>query len=711
MSLSSFVAHFHGPPARAEGGKEVIRVGILGFPNVGKSALFNALTGGEAKVANWPGATVEIHYGYAKYAGRLIEFTDLPGVYSLGEGGTIGEIVKSYLLLQRPDVLLVLVDGTNVERTLSLALQAAELSDKVVIAITKLDLAHSRGIHVNVEGLSRALGRKVVPTSVGWGLGLEELMRAIVEVHESRRGAPLRVDYGPLEPYLAEISSKLEQAELPSYLNARWVAVKLLERDSFVERLVGERAREAVEDAREMGVEVTRALGKEPAGVIAEARFRRSLSIAAGNVARSTLRLRRAERADKLMLDPRLSPLISAAFIFALFFAGFTVNTGFPLNVILSSFGFSQLAELVDKYNLAALMEAGIGYAISLLERLLEDSPEWARSLLIEGVVGGISVVLLFLPLIFTIALMFALLEDSGLAPRFAYGLHPHTCKVGLSGHSLFPAVVCLGCNVGGLMAVRASPNYAERLKLYLLLPFLPCQARLIVFLALAAAVGSLVGLVGILVTYFASISLVALLSYLLDKIYKSSRPIMLMDIPNLHMPLRRVVWWMAWSTTKHFLYRTGSVIFIGALLTWALSSFTPSLEYTSDPSRSIAAHISKALVPLFEPIGIEGEKSWMVIYGLMAGFVAKEIYLSSMAVITGIENPIEAISSLGLSEATILALMAFIALYIPCLGTISVIYTETRSVRVALTALVLSLLTGYVVAVAVYHAFSLAAL
>ncbi|MEN2999235.1 MAG: ferrous iron transport protein B [Acidilobaceae archaeon] len=686
-----------------------MRVGIIGFPNVGKSALFKALTGGEAKVANWPGTTVDIHYGFKRHGNKVIEFVDLPGVYSLGEGGVTGDIVRSYLLLQKPDVVLVLVDGTNVERTLNLAVQVAEVSEKVVVAITKLDLAHSRGIHINTEGLSKALGRRVVPTSVTWGLGLEDLLRAIVEVGEGEGQAPLKINYGPLEPYVRELSPKLEQLESYLGMNSRWMAVKLLEGDAFVERIVSERASQLVNEAREMRTEISKTLGKEPLGIIAETRFRYSLSVASGNVARSGLRLSKAERIDKITLNPRFSPFVSIAAILTLFLFAFSINTGFPLNVLLSSLGYERAATIVDSYNVAALMESFISYAISLLEPFLERQPAWLKSLLLEGIIGGMSVVLLFAPLVFTISAFLAVLEDSGLAPRFAYSLHPHTCRVGLSGHSLFPAASCFGCNVGGLMAVRATPNLAERVKLYLILPLLPCQARLIVFLTLAAAIGTVVGLLGIVMTYLISVTLVALLSYVLDRFYtKASKPIMLMDIPNLHMPLRRVTWWMAWSTTREFLYRTGTVIFLGALLTWALSSLTPSLQYTSEPSESVAAHLSRALVPLFAPLGIEGEKGWMTVYGLIAGFVAKEIYLSSLAVITGIENPIGAVSSLSLSEASILALMVFIALYVPCLGTISVIYTESRNARVALTALVLSLATGYLTAIAVYRSYLL---
>ncbi|MCS7107043.1 MAG: ferrous iron transport protein B [Acidilobaceae archaeon] len=698
-------AHHHGTNSPGEKERPTLRVGIIGFPNVGKSALFNSLTGGEARVANWPGTTVDIHYGLKKFGRKVIEFVDLPGVYSLGEGGPIGDVVKTYLLLQRPDVVLVLVDGTNVERTLNLAVQVAEVSERVVVAITKVDLAHSRGIHINAEGLSRALGRRVVPTSVTWGLGLEELLMAIVEVAEGEGQVPLKINYGPLEPYVRELSSKLEPFEPSLGVNSRWVAVKLLEGDPFVEKIVGEKAGELLNEAREMRAEISKTLGKEPLGLIAETRFRYSLSLASGNIVRSGLRLSRTERLDRMTLDPRLSPFISAAAILTLFLFAFSLNTGFPLNVVLSSLGFEQAATIVDSYNVAALMERFIGYGTSLLEPLLEGRPAWLRSLLLDGVIGGISVALLFAPLIFTVSAFLAVLEDSGLAPRFAYSLHPYTCRVGLSGHSLFPAVSCFGCNVGGLMAVRGTPSLAERVKLYLILPLLPCQARLIVFLALAAAVGSVLGVLGVVMTYVISVTLVAVLSYVLDRFYtRSSRPIMLMDIPNLHMPLRRVAWWMAWSTTRHFLYRTGTIIFLGALLTWVLSSFTPSLQYTPDPSESIAAHLSRVLVPLFAPLGIEGEKAWMTVYGLIAGFVAKEIYLSSLAVITGIENPIEAVSFLSLSEASLLALMVFIALYVPCLGTISVIYTETRSVRVALTALVLSLVTGYLTAIAVYH-------
>jgi len=703
------VMHSHtGVLERSSSG---VYVSILGFPNVGKSALFNSLTRGNVEVANWPGTTVEVSIGKTRFNGYEIIFVDMPGVYSLSEGGVIGSIIKSNLLQVKPHIILALVDGSNPVRSLNLAVQLLEFTGNVIVVITKLDLAHSRGIHINVEGLSKELKTTIVPTSIVSGLGLRDVLEAIVNTYKSRGREAIVIDYGLLEQYINDLILKLKATSLLEEVNIRWIAIKLLEGDSYIEQmLIGKGYSDIVDYARKLRVEAKSIIGRDPADLIVESRFKYTSSIASRNITVSKLRIydrgvKSSYDVDKLLLNPRLSPIISLTVLLGLLTLAFTINTGFPLNIILDAIGFSNFSELIETYSISGVMESIINVIVESTGSLLEPVPTWLQSLIIDGIIGGVSAVLFFAPLILTVALILAILEDSGLAPRFATSLHPYTCRFGFSGHSIFPSILCLGCNVAGLMSLRAIPSIWERFKLYMLLPLIPCQARLIVFVALASALKGFISIAALIIAYIISFTSLAILSYTLDKLAKnSSKPILLIEIPSMHKPIPRVLWWLSWSRLKHFLVRAGTIIFIGALISWILTHTTLSLDYTDDPAESIAANISKLLAPLLEPLGIRGEHSWIIVYALITGFIAKELVLSSIVVATGIENPIRAIESLALSDASTIALIIIIALYTPCLATVATIYSESRRVKIAAVAVILGLISAYIASIIVYN-------
>ncbi len=690
-------------------GLEGVKVAIIGYPNVGKSSLFNTIVRGGAEVVNWPGTTVEVNVGRISFNGFNFVLLDLPGVYGLTASNAIERAVESFLLEEEPDVILALVDGTNVERSLSIALQVMELHGNVVLALTKLDIAHGRGVHVNVEGLSKALNTTIVPTSIVWGLGVREVLEAIARASRSRSGRTLTIDYGVLEPYIRELSEELERRGL-KHPNPRWTSLKLLEGDSLVEGLVAKLGyNDLVERARRAREEITKTFGRDPAAIIAERRFNLALNLARHYVIRAPTKPRvegpRLSRLDILFLDRRTSVIASISLVALLFLAVFTVNTGFPVNVVLELLGLEELSSLVESLSLAGIVGLVLEAISSSIESRLEGAPAWFTSLVVDGVIGGLGAVLLLAPLIMVASALVAVLEDSGLLPRIAVGSHRFLCKAGFSGYTILPITICLGCNVAGIVTARGIPGYWERFKLYLLATFIPCQARLVVLVVIASAIGGLAGLLALISVYIVSLTLLAVLSIMIDRVGRVRiGPELLLEIPEMHRPVGRVVWWITWSRVKHYIMKAGTVILLGSIIVWALSHTTPTLSYTDNPEDSIAGSLAETLTPIFKHLG----GRWEVVLALIAGFIAKEIFLSALVVATGNPNPVEALANLNLGTPELVALMAFITLYTPCLATVAVIRAESRSTRTALIAVALALITAYIVSLSIASTLNL---
>ncbi|MFZ8792726.1 MAG: ferrous iron transport protein B, partial [Acidilobaceae archaeon] len=683
---------------------EGVKVAVLGYPNVGKSSLFNSVVRGSVEVANWPGTTVEVNVGRVAFNGFNFVFFDLPGVYGFTGSSVVERVVESFLLTERPDVALVLVDSTSIERSLSLALQVMELHDNVVLALTKLDVAHGRGVHVNIDGLSKALNVTVVPTSIVWGLGVREVLEAVARASKGRGGRMHIIYYGVLEPYVRELSEELERRGL-KYPSPRWASVKLLEGDRVVEEAISKLGfSDVVERARKVREEVSSAFGRDPTAIVAEYRFNMALNLARQYVVRAPTKLRvegtRLTKIDMLFIDRRTSIVASLSLMALLFLTVFTINTGFPVNIIFELLGLEEAARFIESISLGGVVGSVIDILSSYIESQLAGGPPWLVSFVVEGIIGGLGAVLLLAPLILIASALVAVLEDSGLLPRVAVGSHRLLCRIGFSGHSVLPVTVCLGCNVAGIITARGVPGYWERLKFYILGALIPCQARLVVLVVLAGVIGGLVGALSLLAAYAVSLSLLALLSILLDRVTRAGGGHeLLLEIPEMHKPIGRVIWWISWSRIKHYLAKAGTIIFLGSIAMWLLLHTTPTLSYTENPEDSIAGALARTLTPLFKPLGVE---RWEVVLALIAGFVAKEIFLSTVVVATGNPNPVEAMAHLSLGIPTIVTVMVFIALYTPCLATVAVIRSESRNTKVALVAVLLALITAYTVALSI---------
>ena len=695
-------------------GKEVegcdIVVAVAGQPNVGKSTLFNVLTGQSVRVSNWAGTTVEKKTGMRVHRGRRICFVDLPGIYGLSALSIDEKVARSYLLSGEAHAVLVLVDSTAPERTIYLALQVLELVPRAVVALTKSDLAHGMGIHIHVDKLESKLGVPVIATSAIQGTGIDEMLDALIDVAEGRRGrgTTLRIAYDGLEPYIAEVEKLVSGIPELGRYPSRWLALRLLEGDPELEEVVRKAGGgEVLEKIRRLREEARRALGRSPEEVAASSRYRFADELLRDVVVRVEVRAG-PSIVDRVFEKPIVGPLAAAATIFSVFLVAFIVNTGFPLNVIADLAGAPEVAEALESYSLSGLLGMLFDWLAEGVRAWLGPSSPALASLLADGVIGGVGAVLSFLPLIMIVAAFMAAVEDSGLGPRIAMALHGFFSRFGLSGKSAYPMFISLGCNVPGVLGSRVAIDTAERMEVVLSVPFVPCQARLVVALF---AVSAFLADPGSRAAALTTVYVVGLLVFLLSSLFLrrvvfrvSEPPELLIEVPPLHSPNLKVVWWITWDTTKHFLRKAGIVIFGLSIVTWALLSYGPTGP-VEDVEHSYAAILGAALAPVLTPLfGLSPDSAWKVGFALINGFVAKEGLVSAIAIMAGVSEE-SAFAALGLNTAQGLALLLFLMLYVPCLATLAMIYQETRSWKWTLFSIAYMLFVATVVSEVAYLA------
>ena len=681
--------------------QDEIVVALAGNPNVGKSTLFNMLTGETAHVANWPGVTVELKEGHAIHHGKRIRFVDLPGTYSLTAGGAeeIAEAVaRKFIVEGRPDVLIVITDATALDRTLYLVVRAMELTPNVIVVVNFMDCARRRAIHVDLDGLSSDLGVPFVGTVATKGEGIGVLFDRILEA--KKRRSELKVDYNGLEPYIREIQRIVEEKSILQQYPSRFVAVGVLEGDSeFLNAVKGTGAEEVVERAR-------RELNADPSQLVIEARYKLVEEVVRRRVKRTSIvRQELSERMDKAFLHPVAGPIISVLLLISLFSLIFALNTGFPVNVLLSQMGLEEQAAFVEEHSISGIMSYIFDWISSQVSKM--PAPEWALSLLTDGIIAGLSGVLSFLPLIFLVFVLLGALQDTGVLARIAVSFDRFLRPFGLSGKSVFPASIGFGCNVPAVMATRALDDDRERASLAMSAPFIPCQARLVVLLALSSAAFSspLAKSSFLMLLYFLSV-LVFLISTKIMQVYVLKvrwKPELLLEIPPYHVPSLRVIWWYTRVNTMHFLRKAGAIIFPMVIAFWFLLHIGPS-GYTTDYSNSIGAIMGRYISLITSPIGLS---DWRASLALLSGFLAKEGVLGTINTITGLEDPVAAIRSI-LGPAEIVSLSVVMNFYLPCVATAAVLLKELRSARYLLIVIAYELLVAYLLAFVSYYVFSL---
>ncbi len=667
---------------------------LLGPPNSGKTSLFNALTGRSEKVANWPGVTVDVRMAVVRVDSRRVCIVDLPGTYSISGTGPEEAVTRKFILEESPDVLVVLVDATNPAPGLHLAVEALETGRPVVVALTKTDAVRGR---VDAEGLARELGAPVVATSALRSKGIRELLEAVVEV-AGRRRRPLRVNYGRLEPLVERLEAMLARCAGDE---ARWLAVRLLEglgwAEELAERLCGPGP---VEEARR----VRETLGFNAEAEALAARYslvtslvQRYWGAAAAGEAKPLSRL------DELLLNPATGVPISLAILAAAFLLVFTLSTGFPLNILLDLAGLHEAAAFLEEHSLAGILGALFDQLAGVVE---EHVGGWLGALLGQAVIGGVGLVLSFIPLIVLVYAVFGALEDSGLAARMALAYHPLMRRLGVSGKAIFPAIMSLGCNVPAVMGTRILDTRVEKEAVAIAVPFIPCQARLVVLLAfIAAFFRNPLAATGVALLVYGAAFLVFLATL---RLYTAIRggggdEELVLEIPPLKRPSLRVVWWHVREAAIHFLVRAGTLILVFSVVAWLASTLTPGLAPATHPDESIAAALGKALAPLAElAFGVAEWKAWRLAFAFIEGLAAKEVFLDALAMVAPpgveVETPAQAVAYLHLTPSQAIAVLLAVTLYMPCLATLATIHSELRSAKLTAASLAYSIAVAIIV-------------
>lgn len=662
-------------------------VALAGNPNCGKTTLFNALTGSNQYVGNWAGVTVEKKGG--KTRDGKYEIVDLPGIYSLSPYSMEEIVSRNYILNEKPDAIINIIDGTNIERNLYLTVQLVELGVPMVIVVNMMDEVSANDGSIDCCYLSKLMGVPIVPISARRGDNIDEVMRQISFVIESGM-IPPEINFdnktqNALNLIFSEIYDETKTAPYAFY------ASKLLEGDEKVFEelsLSGEKA--ARIDRIAADYEKTSRYGDRET-MLADARYRFIEDVTAKCVVKG-------KSDDKLSLSDKIDLVVTNRF---LALPIFLLIMGCIFGLTFGSVG-TFLSDLIENFFNNMLSPA--------VRRVLtsSDAPAWTVSLLTDGVISGVGGILTFLPQIAILFLCLSLLEDSGYMARAAFITDRFLRKLGLSGKSFIPMIMGFGCTTPAVMATRTQENINERRATILLIPFMSCGAKLPVYALFAGVFFTAYKGLVVFSMYLIGFALAIIAGLIMKKtIFKTNMAPFIMELPTYRLPMLSSVLKNTWDKCRGFLIKAGTIIFAMSIVIWLAQSFTPSLAYTTNSAESIFGKLGSLIAPIFTPLGFG---NWKPAVSLLSGLVAKEAVVSTMLVLYS--APTETVLSGALTSAftplSAFSFMVFCLLYVPCISAFVTIKKEMGSLKWALASAVLQCVTAYTAAFAVYQIGSL---
>jgi ferrous iron transport protein B len=588
-------------------------VAVVGNPNCGKTTLFNLLTGASQKVGNWPGVTVEKKVGSYEFRGERWDLVDLPGVYLVGSvdrGSADERVARDYVLSGEAEVVIDIVDAANLERNLYLTAQLCEMGVPIVVVLNMIDLAERRGVAIDAEALSKALGCPVVPVVASRGIGRDALKTVIADAAAATSRAPARpLHAGTIAAAIDELAPLLAEAAAAARVDPRWVALKLIEGDDFAERLAGGRL--DAEVARHRG-SIEAAEGEEADIVVADGRYRfvgELMATCHRHTRRLSTTLTRV--IDRIVLDRLLGVPVFLLAMYLMFL--FTISVG---GAFVDFFDQAMGAILVDT----------LGEGLAAI-----GSPEWLTTIL-KGLGSGVQTVSTFVPIIACLFLFLSFLEDSGYMARAAFVMDRAMRAIGLPGKSFVPLIVGFGCNVPAIMATRTLESRRDRILTALMAPFMSCGARLPVFALFAAAFFPTSGQNIVFGLYLTGLAFAVLTGLVLKStLLPGAITPFVMELPPYHVPTVRTVVIQAWQRLKDFVFRAGQVIVPMVMVLSFLAALGTDGSFGRDNTRdSVLAAVSQRLVPIFEPMGVT-EENWPAAVGLFTGIFAKEAVIGTL--------------------------------------------------------------------------------
>ncbi|MBW1840505.1 MAG: ferrous iron transport protein B [Deltaproteobacteria bacterium] len=714
-----------------------LTIALSGNPNSGKTTIFNNITGTRQKVGNWPGVTVEKKEGTINKFEYELKIIDLPGTYSLTPFSIEEIVARNFVLDETPDVVIDIIDASNLERSLYLATQLREIDCKVVFALNMADVAGSRGMKIDAEKLSQLLDVPVVFTVGNKNEGIDLLLKKAIELAESNFSIPQKrkVKYSKdIEDSISKFQQFIEDRIKRSFsYNYRWTAIKLLEDDKIIrERIVekgGNSSREILEEALKHRAFLMDRFDDDPEIVMTDERY----GFIAG-IVREVLVTSVKERID---ISRNIDLVLTNRFI------------GFPI-FVLFIWAMFQLTFSLGAHPMEWI-EIGVGWLSTSLDGLIPGS--LVKDLILDGIIAGVGSVVVFLPNILILFFCIALFEDTGYMARAAFLMDKIMHLIGLHGKSFIPMLMGFGCNVPAIMATRTLESNKDRILTILITPFMSCSAKLPVYIVLAGTFfGARAG------TVIFSIYLVGIiLSIITGRLFRSTllrgadAPFV-MELPPYRAPMIKSLLIHMWDRSKMFLKKMGGIILVGSVVVWALSAFPRNITYSVDyveqikrveasyeneiitlkgyeketaekrkdaevfellrarqfekMEKSFMGRIGKTLSPVFAPLGI----GWRGSVALVTGFVAKEIVVSTLGILYVADADEDtdalrkALAASDMTSLSALSMMIFVLLYLPCLATISTIKQETGSFGWMFFSIFYSTVLAWVVAFCVYQ-------
>lgn len=666
---------------------------LVGNPNCGKTTMFNEITGSTQYVGNWPGVTVEKKEGKARNLKEDVKIIDLPGIYSLSPYSMEEIIARDYIIDEKPDVVINIVDSSNIERNLYLTMQLMEMGVPVVIALNMMDMVAARGDKIDVKGLEKLLGVPVIPTSASKGNGIKEVMDRALEVAQTAAVAERESTKRPydksIEKCLDEIEKILSTIESDHRYNQRWVALKVLEADEKIREKI-QLPSEVDEAVKAITAKLEKEYDDDIETIIADNRYRYITEIVSKVVIKkSGNSLTLSDKIDKVVTNRFLAIPIFLAALFVVFQITFGTVGSFTI-------------DWIDGF----INETVAGSLSGWLEGA--NAAEWLHALVIDGIVAGVGGILVFVPQIMILFFFLSLLEDSGYMARAAFIMDRMLRKLGLSGKSFIPMIMGFGCSVPAVMASRTLENEKDRKLTIILTPFMSCGARLPVYALFTAAFFARNQSLVIFSIYLLGI-VVAILSGILLKntILKGDTAPFVMELPPYRIPTLKGMAIHMWDRGKGFIKKAGTVIFAASVVVWFLQSFSLSFEMVDNPENSIFGFIGKGIAPIFAPLGFG---DWKSSVALLTGFVAKEVVVSTMGILHGLG---EAAGESGELYTTLqayftplkaYAFMAFTLLYMPCIAAFASIRRELNSWKWTMFTVLYQTTVAWMVAFLIYQ-------
>ena len=681
----------------AQGRRHTINVALVGNPNCGKTSLFNLASGAHEHVGNYSGVTVDAKEGYFNYQGYHFRLVDLPGTYSLSAYSPEELYVRKHIIEETPDVIINVVDAGNLERNLYLTSQLIDMNVRMVVALNMYDALKSSGNELDVDGLSELLGVPMIPTICRNGVGIDNLFNAIINLYEgadilgedkNRFVHHIHINHGPeLERSIDALRAEISRVEdIQHKYSTRFLAIKLLENDKDIEKRISNElpnSKEILALRDKEAARIQEIVQEDSEQAITEAKY--------GFISGAMLETFTDNHQDKEVFTRVVDNIVTNKYL------------GFPIFFLFLYIMF-WVTFSIGQYPMD-WMESGVGAIASLVENYMPDG--MLKDMIIDGIIGGVGGVIVFLPNIMILYLFISLMEDSGYMARAAFIMDKIMHKMGLHGKSFISLIMGFGCNVPAIMATRIIESRKSRLVTILVNSLIPCSARLPIFLIMIGAFFPHNGTLVMMSLYVIGIGLAVLMARIFSKfIVKGEDTPFVMELPPYRMPTTKAVMRHTWEKGKQYLKKMGGIIMIASIIIWFLGYFPNHDAYESVPEQqenSYIGQIGKVMEPIIEPLGFD----WKMGIGIISGVGAKELVVSTLGVLYTNEGDLDKIDltdRLPITPLVAYGYMLFVLIYFPCIASIVAIKQESGGWKWALFVAFYTTALAWIVAFLSYH-------